>query len=309
MWRFLVAAACCSGLVLTGCDRPGAAPPGTLRVVATTSILADAVREIGGSHVRVDCLMGPGIDPHRYQPSAGDLGRIAGAKIVFYHGLHLEGKMTDVLARPSPGQVRVAVAETLAPSRLRAADGGDGPHDPHVWMDPTLWADCARAVAATLRDADPANAEAYQTACDQYVRKILDLHEENRAAFASLPPARRVLVTSHDAFAYFGAAYGLQVRGLQGVSTAAEPSVKDVSELADFLGKNRVPAVFAETSVPPKGLQAALDAVRTEFKHAVRLVGGENALYSDALGEPGTPGETYLGMIRHNVTTIANALR
>lgn len=297
----------CPLVALLGCGDPPQTD-GALPVTVTTSLLADMAQRVGGEHVKVSALMGAGVDPHRYQPSAGDVARLSGAKVVLYHGLHLEGKMTDVLARPSGSQVRLAVTETIPADKLHAADG-DGPHDPHVWMDPTLWAGCLSAVADAFAQADPAHAAVYRANAERYAAELLQLHEQNKQAFAAVPARRRVLVTSHDAFGYFGAAYGLQVRGLQGVSTAAETGTSDVRELAAFLGTNKIPAVFAETSVPPKGLQAVLDAVRREYGFEVKLIGGDGALYSDALGEPGSPGDTYLGMMRHNVSTIANALK
>jgi manganese/zinc/iron transport system substrate-binding protein len=253
--------------------------------------------------------MGPGIDPHRYAPTAGDLSRLSQARVIFFNGLHLEGKMADVLAKPRPGQMAVGVADRLDPTKLRKAEGADGPHDPHVWMDPTLWADCVRAVADGLKEADPAHAADYDRRAGNYIEKLHQIHQENLTAAATVPPARRTLVTSHDAFEYFGAAYGFKVRGLQGVSTAAETSTKDVAELAEYLGSNRVPAVFGETSVPSKGLEAVLDSVRKRYGHSVRLVGGDDALYSDALGPPGSPGATYIGMLRHNLSVVVNALK
>lgn len=292
----------------TGCREEGPAD-GKLRVVATTSIIADAVSHIGGDHVRLETLMGPGVDPHRYSPTAGDLSKLATARVVFFNGLHLEGKMTDVLDKPRPNQTAIAVTDRLDPARLRRADSADGPHDPHVWMDPTLWVECVGRVADGLKAADPAHAADYDRRAGDYAAELRALHAENLKAVAGVPPGRRILVTSHDAFEYFGAAYGFQVRGLQGVSTAAETGTRDVTELAEFLGSHRVPAVFCETSVPPKGLEAVLGSVRSKYDHTVALVGGEHALYSDALGPAGSPGETYVGMIRHNMTVIVTALK
>jgi manganese/zinc/iron transport system substrate-binding protein len=167
---------------------------------------------------------------------------------------------------------------------------------------------CVEVVRDTLTADDPAHAADYKANADAYLAELAKLDAEVRAKAESLPKERRVLVTSHDAFGYFGAAYGFEVHGLQGVSTASETTTKDVQDLAVFLGTRRIPAVFGETSVPPKGLQAVLDAVKEKYGHEVRLVGGENALYSDALGEPGTPGESYVGMVRHNIDVIVGAL-
>jgi manganese/zinc/iron transport system substrate-binding protein len=292
-----------------GCRDAETAEAGKLRVVATTSIIADAVREVGGQHVQVDALMGPGIDPHRYAPTAGDLFRLGSARIIFYNGLHLEGKMSDVLAKPRPGQTAVGVADKLNPVKLRRCDDSESLYDPHVWMNPILWAECVRIISEELKRVDPAHAADYDLRAADYIARLHQLHEENKQAAAIVPPAQRILVTSHDAFEYFGAAYGFQVRGLQGVSTAAETSTKDVTALAEFLGTHKVAAVFTETSVPPKGLEAVLDAVRMRYGHTVKLLGGNESLYSDALGPPGSPGETYIGMMRHNMTVVVKALR
>ncbi|MGL6097451.1 MAG: metal ABC transporter solute-binding protein, Zn/Mn family [Fimbriiglobus sp.] len=294
--------------VLAGCGPDGAARTANdpLPVVATTGMIADAVKQVGGPRVSVECLMGPGVDPHRFQPSAGDLGKLGRAKLVFYNGLHLEGKMTDVLEGASGRHGKaVAVTARLDPAKdLRTADGADGAHDPHVWFDVSLWAKCVAVVRDELAAADPAHAAEYTANGNAYIAELEKLHAEVKAKAEGLPKDRRVLVTSHDAFGYFGAAYGFEVHGLQGVSTAAETTTRDVQQLAELLKSKKVPAVFGETSVPPKGLQAVLDSVG----HAVKLIGGPDALYSDALGEPGTPGETYTGMVRHNVAVIVGAL-
>jgi manganese/zinc/iron transport system substrate-binding protein len=218
--------------------------------------------------------------------------------------------MTDVLEQGTGRRAKaVAVAGRLDPAKdLRHAEGGDAAHDPHVWFDVRLWMRCVEVVRDTLTADDPAHAADYKANADGYLAELAKLDAEVRAKAESLPKERRVLVTSHDAFGYFGAAYGFEVHGLQGVSTASETTTKDVQDLAVFLGTRRIPAVFGETSVPPKGLQAVLDAVKEKYGHEVRLVGGENALYSDALGEPGTPGESYVGMVRHNIDVIVGAL-
>ena len=298
-------------IAAAGCSNgPGAAADGKLDVVTTTTMIADAVRAIGGDHVRVEPLMGPGVDPHRYTPSPGDLGRLSSAGLVFYNGLHLEGKMTDVLEHADDGAGRViAVTRGLNPGTdLRSVGGGELAHDPHVWFDVALWARCVDVVRDALIAADPTHADAYRANAARYAEDLTALDAEVRAKVASLPEGRRILVTSHDAFGYFGAAYGLEVHGLQGVSTAAEVPLSEVQGLAKFLGDRRVPAVFGETSVPPKGLQKVLDAVRSEYGLDVRLIGGDDALYSDALGPAGSPGETYTGMVRHNVSVIVGAL-
>jgi manganese/zinc/iron transport system substrate-binding protein len=295
---------------LTGCSSgPPEFKEPPVRVVVTTTMIADMVKRVGGDRVSVDTLMGPGIDPHRYQPTAGDRKQIDSAHLVFFNGLHLEGKMTDTFTR-SRGRIRgYAVTDALDKSTLRHADIDGGEHDPHVWFDVMLWAKCVGTIKDALVALDPAGAEIYEANAKKYLDELAALDQEIRTELAKVPSERRKLVTSHDAFGYFGKAYGFEVKGLQGVSTASETSTKDREELAKYLGENKIPAVFTETSVPDEGLKAVLDTARRDYGHTVKLIGGDNALYSDALGEPGTPGATYPGMIRHNVAVIVEALK
>ena len=289
-------------LMVLGCRQS------TPDVVVTTSIIADAAERIGGGHVRVTCLMGPGVDPHQYQPSAGDLSTLSSAKLVLYNGLHLEGKMTDVLER-QPGGRAVAVTHRLDHAKLRSADIDGGAHDPHVWFDVRLWAGCVETIRDEMIAKFPEHEPAFRENARVYLNELNALDAEVRQKALSLPPDRRTLVTSHDAFGYFGDAYGFQVFGLQGVSTGAESGTSDVKRLTEIIGGRRVPAVFTETSVPPQGLKQVLDAVEAKHNLRVRLVGDADALFSDALGEPGTPGVTYVGMVRHNIDVITAALR
>ncbi len=295
--------------LLTGCQSTNGPTDDRIPVVCTTSLIADAVKRIGGDRVRVECLMGPGIDPHRYTATPGDIRKLSDAAIVFQHGLHLEGKLGDVLEKPRPGQRSVVITRDLAESRLLPGDGGDGPHDPHVWFDPRLWADCLPPIVAALSETDPESKNEFEDAARAYREEILAVDRELEALVHSLPAERRKLVTSHDAFRYFGARYGIEVHGLLGISTGSEASTRDVGQLAGFLATNKVPVIFGETSVPSKGLKAVIDSCEKKHSHAVRLVGGDDALYSDALGEPDSPGATYLGMIRHNTRVIVDALK
>ena len=298
-------------LLVAGCagGGPSAVGGGPVRVVATTGMIADAVRQVGGDHVQVTALMGPGTDPHTYLPSPSDASALASAHVVFFNGLHLEGKMTQLLEENQAGAARaVAVSRAIEPARLLHADGGDGAHDPHVWFDVRLWLKCVEVVRDELAAVDPARAADYRANADRYLNELDALDREVREKAGRLPASRRVVVTSHDAFGYFARAYGFEVRGLQGVSTAAATGTRDVDELANFLGQRQIPAVFCETSVRPKGLEKVLDTVREKYGREVRLVGGADALYSDALGEPGTSGESYVGMVRHNIDVIVRAL-
>lgn len=304
----LLLCAVCS-IFLIGCQSASGPADGRIPVVCTTSLIADAVKRIGGDRVRVECLMGPGIDPHRYTATPGDIRKLSDARIVFQHGLHLEGKLGDVLEKPRPGQRSVVITRDLAESRLLPGDGGDGPHDPHVWFDPRLWADCLPPIVAALSETDPEGKNDFENAAKAYREEILAVDRELESLVQSLPAERRKLVTSHDAFRYFGARYGIEVHGLLGISTGSEASTRDVGQLAAFLATNKVPVIFGETSVPSKGLKAVIDSCEKKHGHSVRLKGGDDALYSDALGEPDSPGATYLGMIRHNTNIIVDALK
>lgn len=298
----------CSALV--GCG--GGGPPEftglPVRVVCTTTIVADVVKRVGGDRVAVEVLMGPGVDPHRYLPTAGDRAQLEGAHLVFFNGLHLEGKMTDTFEKSRRRFRAFAVTRDIPGGELRPADTDGGAHDPHVWFDVKLWAKTVEPVRAELAKLDPDGAAVYQTNANGYRDELEKLDAEVRATVGTLSKERRILVTGHDAFGYFGRAYGFEVRGLQGVSTASEVGTTDRDRLAEFLGSNRVPAVFTETSVPDEGLKAVLDTTRQKYGHAVRLVGGDDALYSDALGDAASSGGTYAGMVRHNVKVIVDAL-
>ena len=289
-----------------GADDRDPAPTVTeLRVVGTTTIVADLVRTIGGPDVVVESLMGPGIDPHLYKPSAGDVRKMASANAVFYNGLHLEGKMTEVFEQMSGrGVPTVAVAECVPEEELLGVQGYSGLYDPHVWFDVQLWtraAACARDQLGTL---DPAHAADYLERGNAYIDALQELHQWVITRIQQVPSEARVLVTAHDAFSYFGRAYGVEVRGLLGVSTAAEAGAADVQELAEFIAERRIPAVFVESSVPPRYVEALQQAVQARGFDVD--IGG--SLYSDALGNPDSPEATYIGTVRSNVDTIVNAL-
>ena len=305
MRRFLSLLPAGLALFLFGC---GSSPKAD--VVATTGMIADAAKRIAGPHLSVECLMGPGVDPHKYQPPAGDLGKIASARLVLFNGLHLEGKMVDVLEKGGKGRKAVAVTRSLDHAKdLRKGDVDGGEHDPHVWFDVSLWMKCVEVIRDELCELDPDHAAEFRVNATAYLKELADLHAEVKRKAETLPKEKRILVTSHDAFGYFGAAYGFEVHGLQGVSTAAASGSQDVQELAALIGEKKVPAVFTETSVPSQGLKAVLDNVSSKYTTAVRLVGDDDALYSDALGPPGSSGESYAGMVRHNIDVIVRALR
>lgn len=280
-------------------DRP-------IKVVTTTSMLADLMREVGGDRVVVTGLMGPGVDPHLYKASAGDVARMAEADVVVYNGLHLEGKMTEVFEQMARRDIPViAVAEGAVPdSLLRESEAFAGNYDPHIWFDATLWERAARYVQKRLAAMDPAHADTYVANAEAYMQELEALDTYVREQAIRVPEEQRVLITSHDAFGYFGEAYGFEVRGLQGISTATEAGTADVQNLAEMVATRRIPALFIESSVSPKGIEAVREAVRARgFDVAI---GG--TLYGDALGAPGTPAGTYVGMVRANIDTIVEAL-
>ncbi len=287
-----------------GCTPPPGPPAvnaGPLKVATTTSIIADAVREIGGPAVEVTSLMPPGTDPHNYVPATGDADTLASAHVVFFNGLHLEGKMTELLEHSRTIKA-VAVSRTLTPADLRTVDGGSAT-DPHVWFDVKLWMRCVEVVRDELCAVDPGRAGTFRANATVYLATLAMLDAEVIRKAAALPADRRVVVTSHDAFGYFARAYGFEVRGLQGVSTAAQTGSQDVTDLVAFIRTKRVPAIFTETSVPVRGLEKVLESTP-----GVKLVGDAEALYSDSLGPAGSPGATYPGMVRHNIDTLVKYL-
>ncbi|MDN4605612.1 zinc ABC transporter substrate-binding protein [Paenibacillus sp. F6_3S_P_1C] len=295
-------------IVLTACSSTAetGGSEGKVQVTATTGMIADIAREVGGAYVDVTGLMGPGVDPHLYKASQGDIRKLEQAKVVFYNGLHLEGKMTDILEKMSKSKIVTAVSEKIPADELRSGeDTGGTEYDPHVWFDVSHWMHAAEAVRDTLVEADPEHAEEYKTQAEQYLTKLEALDNEVREKIQEIPEASRVLVTAHDAFGYFGQAYGMKVMGLQGISTAAEYGARDVSELRDYLVDNHIKAVFVESSVPAKAMEAII-AGAAEKGHTVSI-GGE--LFSDAMGAEGTEEGTYIGMIRHNTQTIVEALK
>lgn len=276
-----------------------------IRIVATTSIVADLVGAVGRGRVEVMSLMGPGIDPHLYRASEGDVTRMGDADVIFYNGLHLEGKMVEVFERMTARGMRTqAVTAGIDLTRLMESPAFQGNYDPHVWFDVSLWIGAAGQVQRTLTEMDPAHDATYRKNLDAYVAELRVLHQYVREQAGRVPAPQRVLVTAHDAFGYFGRAYGFEVRGLQGISTVTEAGTGDVQGLAGLIAGRRIPAIFIESSVPPRGIEAVQAAVRARG-FEVRI-GGH--LYSDALGNPGTAEGTYIGTVRHNIDTVVRGL-
>ena len=279
-------------------------PGEPLRVVATIGMISDVAARVGGGHVEVEGLMGPGVDPHLYKASAGDVRRLARADLVLYNGLHLEAAMGEVLEEMGRRKPTIAVAAGIPSSALTAPPEYAGSYDPHVWFDVKLWMIATQAIIDALADADAPNAEAYRTRGAELLREMADLEAWIHERVQEVPPEKRVLVTAHDAFGYFGRAYGFEVKGLQGLSTASEAGTADVQNLAAEIAERRIPAVFVETSIPARTIEAVKAAVRARGFDV--QIGG--ALHSDALGDPGTEAGTYVGMVRSNVSTIVSGL-
>ena len=275
-----------------------------VKIVCTTGMVADLARNVGGKHVEVKALMGAGVDPHLYKASPGDLSLMSNADMVLYSGWHLEGKMTEVfdnLAREKPA---IPVAERgISHDKILEVEGGA--HDPHVWFDVSLWSQTAGAVRDALVEFDPPNAADYKANAAVYQERLAKLHEEAKTKIATIPQEQRVMVTAHDAFRYFGRAYDIEVRGIQGISTDSEAGVKQINDLVTFISKRKIKAVFVETSVSDQNIKSLLEGSAANGHKVV--IGG--SLYSDAMGDDGTPEGTYEGMVRHNVETIVKALK
>jgi manganese/zinc/iron transport system substrate-binding protein len=303
--RRIVGGVVLAALAAAGCGRPPAAGPETgrlPRVVCTTTVVADLVRQVADDRVAVDCLMPPGVDPHSYRATPRDADRLAGADLVVTSGLRLEGRIADLLARLGTRVPVVAVADALPRDGLLATSADS--FDPHVWFDAALWGRCAPVVAEALARIDPEAAADHRSRAEAYARRLAAVDADVRARIATIPASRRVLVTAHDAFRYFGRAYGLEVVGVQGTSTESETGLGDLNGLVDLLVDRRIPAVFTETSVSDRTVTALIEGAASRG-HSVAL-GGQ--LYSDSLGGPGSGAETLEAALEANVATIVAGL-
>lgn len=297
-----------TSLALAGCgtkaESTGDTSSHTIAAVATTGMIGDTVAIVGGDRVDVVSLMGPGVDPHLYKASAGDVNKLDDADIIFYNGLHLEGRMTDIFESLSSSKPTVPVAATIPEDKLRQPPEFEGKFDPHVWFDVSLWIPVTREIEKHLTELDPESRDTYKANADAYVAELEQLDAWVATQIATIPEQSRVLITAHDAFGYFGARYGIEVHGLQGTSTATEAGAADVQDLADLIAERQIAAIFIESSVPQATIEAVREAVKAKGWDVE--IGGQ--LFSDAMGASGTPEGTYLGMVRYNVTTIVTAL-
>lgn len=271
-------------------------------IIATTSIIADIVTNVGGEFVHMRPLISAGVDPHHYKASEGDVIRIAGADIIFHNGLGLEGKLGDVLQRAQGTVPSYAVSENIPDNKL--IQTGPGAFDPHIWFDPELWSYAVRRVADALVEMDPANTIYYRKNEERYLRELLAMDKEIKEKLNTVPPSLRVLVTSHDAFSYFGRHYGWEVVGVQGVNTASETSVSSIQALAHMVMDKNVTCIFTETSVSTRSINALLASVSALGGH---LAIGE-ALYSDSLGGPDSGADTYISMYEANTDAIVRGI-
>lgn len=279
-------------------------PNGKLNVVTTTSMITDLVKNIGGDHINLQGLMGSGVDPHLYKASEGDVSKLANADIIFYNGLHLEGKLVEVFEKMKTIKT-IAISDALDKSTLIGSEYFASNYDPHIWFNLDYWIQATNFVVNKLSEAVPEQKSAFETNGKNYIKQLQTLKTTIKTAIETLPKENRVLVTAHDAFNYFGKSFDFEVVGLQGISTATEAGVQDVQKLSSFIIEKKVKAIFVESSVPKRTIEALQAAVNSKG-HDVTIGG---SLYSDALGNAGTTEGTYIGMFEYNVNTIVNALK
>lgn len=304
MYRLFVMAGILSLCACGGGETPPVATK-KKQVVCTTGMIGDLARRVAGDRAEVISLMGPGIDPHYYKATQGDLQRLSRADVIFYNGLFLEGKLEDIFEKMARNKTVVAVSRDISKDRLRKPMDGQGEYDPHIWFDVALWAETLDVVVETLSELDAEGAATFRANAEAYRNQLRALHAWAKARIERVPADRRVLITAHDAFGYFGIAYGIEVRGLQGISTVAEYGVHDVSRLVDFIVQRRVKAIFVESSVPERSINAVREGCKARGWDVA--VGG--TLYSDAMGPAGSGADTYIGMVRSNVNAIVEALK
>jgi manganese/zinc/iron transport system substrate-binding protein len=275
-----------------------------LNVVTTTSMITDLVKNIGGDYINLQGLMGSGVDPHLYKASEGDVSKLANADIIFYNGLHLEGKLVEVFEKMRKIKT-IAISDALDEKTLIGSEYFASNYDPHIWFNVDYWMQATQFVVNKLSEAIPEQKETFQANGAKYLEQLKALKTELKTTIETLPENKRVLVTAHDAFNYFGKSFGFEVVGLQGLSTATEAGVQDVQKLSAFIIEKNVKAIFIESSVPKRTIEALQAAVNSKGNNVA--IGG--SLYSDALGNAGTIEGTYIGMFKYNVNTIVNALK
>lgn len=291
--------------IFSACQPNGDAENKKMTIVCTTSIIADVVKNLVKDSVEVSALMGPGVDPHLYKATQGNIEDLTKASIVIYNGLHLEGKMGDIFEKLTKTKKVIAVSDFIPKDKLINSTDFQGAEDPHIWFDVTIWATAVNGLAEQLKTELPKCADFIEANRAAYIADLNELNNWVASEIDSIPEDQRVMITAHDAFKYFGKKYGIEVRGLQGISTTAEYGLRDITNLVDYIVSKKIKAIFVESSVPKKSIEAVIEGCR-EKGHDVKL-GGE--LFSDALGAAGTPEGTYIGMFEHNVNVITEALK
>ncbi|TBN00229.1 manganese transporter [Hyunsoonleella flava] len=279
-------------------------PNGKINIVTTTTMITDLVKNIGGEHINLQGLMGSGVDPHLYKASEGDVTKLSQADIIFYNGLHLEGKLVEVFEKMKDKET-IAISDALDKSTLIGSEYFASNYDPHIWFDINYWKQATQFVVKTLSEAIPEQKTNFEANGTKYIEQLNTLKNKVETTINTLPKEQRILVTAHDAFNYFGKAFNFEVVGLQGLSTATEAGVQDVQKLSAFIIENKVKAIFVESSVPKRTIEALQASVKSKG-HEVTIGG---TLYSDALGDAGTIEGTYIGMFEYNVNTIVEALK
>lgn len=293
-------------VTLISCKTEKKEQNGKLQIVTTTTMITDMVKNIGGDKVEVQGLMGSGVDPHLYKASEGDVSKLFNADVIIYSGLHLEGKLEDIFEKMRKQQKKtIAVSDAVDKSGLIGSEYFASSYDPHIWFHIGYWKQATQFVVDELKKLDPTNAESFDANGQAYIAKLEALSKEVSTIIETLPVEKRILITAHDAFNYFGKLHNFEVVGLQGLSTATEAGVQDVQKLADFIIEKNIKAIFVESSVPKRTIEALQAAVKSKDHEVV--IGG--TLYSDALGDAGTIEGTYAGMYKYNVQTIVNALK
>lgn len=298
-------------ILFSGCTPNNLSQSKKIRVVTTIGMIADAVKNVANPElVIVESLMGPGVDPHLYKASFSDTKKLENADVIFFGGLHLEGKMVEIFEDLARRQPTIAVSkniprEKLLISRQANQQVAKTVFDPHIWFDVSIWMEAVKIIAEELSTYDPAHKNIYQQNAAAYLQKLADLHSWTAQEIAKIPKTQRLLITSHDAFSYFGRAYNIEVEAIQGISTASDFGLKDLERIINLVIERNIKAIFVESSVPKKSIAAVQEGVRGRTKEVV--IGGQ--LFSDSMGDPATPEGTYIGMVQYNVSTIVNNLK
>ncbi len=294
--------------IISGCKKSGRKnrdfSKNKINVVTTIGMIHDLVENIAQNRVNLSGLMGPGIDPHLYKATEGDVNTLTKADVIFYNGLHLESKMGEIFKKMKRNKITVAVSEQIDSRFYIKSKEFQGNPDPHIWFNVELWIKAANAVKETFVKIDPAHKDFYSQNAKNYNKQLIDLHKYVKKQAELIPQDNKVIITAHDAFNYFGQAYGFKVIGIQGISTATEAGIADIKEIASFIVKNKIPAIFIETSVSPKTMKALQEAVSAQNYNV--KIGGQ--LFSDAMGPKGSNTGNYIGMVKHNINTIKNSL-